>query len=66
MLAGVVIVLIGAALVAAGKAPWLGALPGDIRWRGEKWSVSFPVVTCILVSIVLTVIVNVLLRLFHR
>ena len=36
----------------------LGRLPGDIRMRGEGWSFSFPVVTCFIVSVVLTVLLN--------
>jgi hypothetical protein len=40
----------------------LGRLPGDLRWRGEGWSFSFPIVTCIVASIVLTILVNLFLR----
>jgi hypothetical protein len=36
----------------------LGRLPGDVRIRGEGWSFYFPVVTCIVISIVLTVLLN--------
>jgi hypothetical protein len=34
----------------------LGRLPGDINWRGKGWSVSFPLATSILISVVLTVL----------
>ena len=34
----------------------LGRLPGDINWRGRGWSVSFPLATSILVSIVLSLL----------
>ena len=34
----------------------LGRLPGDFNWRGRGWSVSFPLATSILVSIVLTLL----------
>ena len=62
------IMIFGIALVVVGAAVWLieslglplGRLPGDIGMRGEGWSFSFPIVTCILVSIVLTVILNLL------
>jgi len=63
---GAVILVIGLVLVIAGRVPWLGHLPGDISVRGKSWSFSFPLVTCILVSIVLTVLLNIVLRLFRR
>ncbi len=36
----------------------LGRLPGDVRVRGEGWAFYFPIVTCIVVSIVLSVLTN--------
>jgi Protein of unknown function (DUF2905) len=35
----------------------LGRLPGDLSWRGRGWSVSFPLVTCLLLSILFSLIV---------
>ena len=60
------ILIFGVVLVVVGALVWLveslglplGRLPGDIRMRGEGWSFSFPIVTCIIVSIVLTVLLN--------
>ncbi|HEX3967945.1 MAG TPA: DUF2905 family protein [Edaphobacter sp.] len=34
----------------------LGRLPGDFSWRGRGWSVSFPLATSILVSVVLSLL----------
>jgi ribose/xylose/arabinose/galactoside ABC-type transport system permease subunit len=34
----------------------LGRLPGDFNWRGRGWSVSFPLATSILISIVLSLL----------
>jgi hypothetical protein len=34
----------------------LGRLPGDLNWRGRNWSVSFPLATSIIVSIVLSLL----------
>ena len=64
---GVVLIVVGAAvwLIEAIGLP-LGRLPGDIRMRGEGWSVSFPVVTCIIISVVLTVLLNLLGWFFRR
>lgn len=56
------LILIGLILVAAGLLwPYLsrlglGNLPGDIAIRGEHGGFYFPIVTCILVSLVLTLI----------
>ncbi|KGG16111.1 MULTISPECIES: DUF2905 domain-containing protein [unclassified Prochlorococcus] len=36
----------------------LGQLPGDIAIRGENLTFYFPVITCILISLILTVILN--------
>lgn len=57
LLLGGVIVLIGAVLLLAGKlnAP-LGRLPGDITYRGKNTVVYFPIVTCIVISVVLSLI----------
>ncbi len=34
----------------------LGRLPGDLNWRGRNWSVSFPLATSIIVSVVLSLL----------
>lgn len=34
----------------------LGRLPGDFNWRGKGWSVSFPLVTCLLLSAILSLV----------
>jgi hypothetical protein len=68
------ILVFGVVLIVVGAVVWLleslglplGRLPGDIRARGEGWSFSVPVVTCILVSVVLTVLLNLFLWFFRR
>ncbi len=40
-----------------------GALPGDFSFRRGNWSFAFPIATCVVLSIVLTVVLNVLSRL---
>lgn len=54
---GIALALLGAVLWFAGGKGWLswvGRLPGDIRIEGDKGGFYFPVVTCILVSVVLS------------
>jgi hypothetical protein len=53
---GAVIVGIGVLLVVGDKIPWVGRLPGDIIIRKEKITFYFPIVTCLILSILLTII----------
>ena len=53
---GIVIALAGAVLVAVGRVPWLGRLPGDIHIERGNWSFHFPIATSLLLSVLLTVI----------
>lgn len=56
LLAGVVLVGVGALLVFGAKLPFrLGRLPGDIVYQGRNTSFYFPIVTCLVVSLALTV-----------
>jgi len=53
---GAVIAGVGVLLVLGDKIPWIGKLPGDIIIRKEKFTFYFPIVTCIILSILLTII----------
>lgn len=53
---GLVLVIAGVALQLAGKVPWLGRLPGDISIQRENFSFYFPVTTCIVLSVVLSLL----------
>jgi hypothetical protein len=54
---GLVIAATGALLVFGARLPFrLGRLPGDIAYQGKNGSFYFPVVTCIVLSLALTVI----------
>ena len=53
---GIVLVVVGVLLTVAGKLPWLGKLPGDIYYKGEHVTFYFPIVTCLLVSVVLSLL----------
>jgi hypothetical protein len=59
---GGALMLIGIALWAGVGTGWLGRLPGDIRIERGNTAFYFPIVTCILVSIALTL----LMSLFRR
>lgn len=53
---GAVSMVIGALLWSGLGKGWLGRLPGDIHYTGEKFSFHFPLVTCLLLSALLTFI----------
>jgi len=59
---GIVLAIVGAIIVLAGKLPWLGHLPGDITIERDRFSIYFPLATCILIS----VIVSLVLYFFRR
>ena len=56
IVSGAIIAGIGVLLVMGDKIPWIGKLPGDIIIRKEKFTFYFPIVTCIILSILLTII----------
>ena len=62
---GLIIVAMGVLLFVLGKlSPSLGHLPGDIHVQKENSSFHFPWVTCLVVSAALTLLINIVLRLF--
>ncbi len=73
---GVVMLVVGAAIAILGGVFWLASrlpglnqlfnLPGDIRIQTENVSCFFPIVSMILISVVLTILLNIVLRLINR
>lgn len=57
---GLGVVVLGVLMLGAEKLG-LGRLPGDITWRGKNTTVHFPIVTSVVISLVLTVLLNLLL-----
>ncbi len=67
MLAGILLFLVGGALFLAAKFGLpLGRLPGDIRIEGQNGSFYFPLATSILVSVALTVLLNLIGRFLNK
>ncbi|MGI6566904.1 MAG: DUF2905 domain-containing protein [Limnochordia bacterium] len=62
MILGIFLILIGIGLSIAPRLPWLGRLPGDIVIKREGFTFYFPLATCILVSLLLSL----LARIFYR
>jgi hypothetical protein len=55
---GGVITIVGLALWAGFGAGWLGRLPGDIRIERGNSAFYFPIVTCLIISIVLSILLS--------
>jgi hypothetical protein len=53
-------------LVAIRFFPWLGDLPGDLRFEGRNMRIYFPLATMILISILGTILLNIVIRIFRR
>lgn len=53
---GAVILVIGIALVLIGRVPHIGRLPGDFVWKRGSFAFYFPLMTCLLASLLVSVI----------
>ena len=53
---GIVLVIVGVVLSLSDKLPWLGHLPGDIHIQRGRFSFYFPLTTCVIVSIVISLV----------
>jgi hypothetical protein len=62
MLVGALLFALGAVLALAGKLPWFGRLPGDIVVERGPVTFYFPLATCVIISVVLSLLVWLLRR----
>lgn len=60
---GLIMVILGLLLIFFEKIPLLGKLPGDIRIERKNFVFYFPLTTSIILSLVLTIILNIIFRL---
>jgi len=70
---GLCVVLLGLLLLIADRVPgignllgWFGKLPGDISVRRDSFTFSFPIVTSLLISVILSLIFYLLTWIFRR
>jgi hypothetical protein len=66
---GIVFVVLGGLLILFSRMPvlkHLGHLPGDIRIEGKNFSCFFPLASMILISILLSLALNIIVRLLNR
>ena len=66
IIVGVILVVLGLILAFGGRLPLLGKLPGDILIRKDGFTFYFPVVTLLLLSVILTLIINFIWRLIGK
>lgn len=59
---GAIMLSLGIFLLLMGKLPFFGKLPGDIYIRRGNFTFYFPIITSLLLSIIITLIVNLLMR----
>ena len=62
MVWGGMMLVVGMLLTLSGKIPWLGRLPGDMIIQRDNFSFYFPLTTCLLLSVVISLIVALLRR----
>jgi hypothetical protein len=56
---GILLVVVGLALMFGDKIPFIGRLPGDIYVKKERFSFYFPLTTSIIISIILTILFSI-------
>lgn len=57
---GVIVIAVGLFLLISPKISWTGRLPGDILIKKKNFTFYFPLATSIVLSVVLTVLINLL------
>jgi Zn-dependent protease with chaperone function len=62
IVAGAILVVLGVVFLFADRIPWLGRLPGDIVFKRGRTTVYVPLVTMLIVSLLLTLILNLFSR----
>ncbi len=59
---GVFLLIFGLLLTFSNKIPFIGKLPGDFVFKRDNLSIYFPLATSILLSVILTLVLNFILR----
>lgn len=62
ILTGALLVLLGLFVSMGSKIPWLGRLPGDFLIQRERFTFAFPLTTCLIISLLLTLLANLFFR----
>lgn len=66
LIVGGIIILAGLLMIFGQYLPFFGKLPGDIMIKKDNFSFYFPIVTFLMISIILTVIINVIFYFLNK
>ena len=56
---GIVLIVVGLAVMYGPKIPWIGKLPGDISIKKDNFTFYFPIATSIIISILLSILFSI-------
>lgn len=59
---GIIFIIIGLLISYTNIGKFLGKLPGDIHYKKGNVSFHFPIIACLLISIIITILLNIFLR----
>jgi hypothetical protein len=63
---GIGLALLGGFMWLLGRIPFFGNLPGDIRIQTQNFTCFFPLASMIILSLIATVILNIILRILNK
>lgn len=66
VVAGAGVALLGGLIWLLGHIPFFGNLPGDIRLQTQNFSCFIPIVSMIVISILATIILNIIIRMMNK
>jgi hypothetical protein len=66
IIAGAGVVLLGGVIWLLGRIPFFGNLPGDIRIQTQNFGCFIPLASMIILSILATIVVNVIIRIVNK
>ncbi|MBI5577302.1 MAG: DUF2905 domain-containing protein [Deltaproteobacteria bacterium] len=56
IVAGLILIAVGLFFLISDKIPWLGKLPGDFTIKRDNFTFYFPLATCIIISVIVSLI----------
>ncbi|HWO41796.1 MAG TPA: DUF2905 domain-containing protein [Candidatus Eisenbacteria bacterium] len=59
---GIALLVLGVVFVLGGRIPWFGNLPGDITIQRDRFTFYFPLTTCLVVSVIISLVLYFLRR----
>ncbi|HEX9665576.1 MAG TPA: DUF2905 domain-containing protein [Thermodesulfobacteriota bacterium] len=62
MITGIFLVVLGSLILLSPKIPFIGRLPGDILIKRDSFTFFFPLASSIIISLIITIILNLILR----